>query len=137
MITLALVLAMPCQPSISFEGGQRAHRIHVTVARRPQERERGLMFVESLASDQGMWFVFPRERMRQFWMKNTLIPLDIIFVNSKLTVINVIHRALPKSLDARRSKAPAQYVLELAGGQAKARGLKSGTVLSPCGLDPS
>ena len=86
--------------------------------------------------DQGMWFVFPGERKRQFWMKNTLIPLDIIFINSKLKVINVIHRAQPETLTPRRSKAPAQYVLELVGGQAKRRGIKPGTLMRPCGIDP-
>ena len=93
------------------------------------------MFVEDLSKDQGMWFVFNNEQMRQFWMKNTLIPLDIIFVNSKLEVINIVHRAQPETLIPRRSKAPAQYVLELLGGQAKRRGLKAGTLLSTCGLE--
>ncbi|MBM64989.1 MAG: hypothetical protein CMH55_01990 [Myxococcales bacterium] len=134
MMLLAVVLAMPCQPSISFEGGEKTHRIQVRVAQTPKQREQGLMHVESLAIDRGMWFVFPREATRRFWMKNTLIPLDIIFVNGRLEVINIVHRAEPGTLTARRSTAPAQYVLELAGGQAKARGLKPGTRLQPCGL---
>ncbi len=135
MILLSLLLATPSQPSISFEGKAQTHRIQVDVARTPKQREQGLMFVEDLSKDQGMWFVFNNEQMRQFWMKNTLIPLDIIFVNSKLEVINIVHRAQPETLTPRRSKAPAQYVLELLGGQAKRRGLKAGTLLSTCGLE--
>lgn len=134
MMLLALVLAMPCQPSISFDGAHKAHQIQVSVAQTPKQREQGLMYVESLAIDRGMWFVFPREASRRFWMKNTLIPLDIIFVNAKLEVINIVHRAEPRTLNARSSTAPAQYVLELAGGQAKARGLKAGARLRPCGI---
>ena len=132
---LALVLAMPCQPSISFAGGGRSHRIQVEIARDAKAREKGLMFVERLAPNRGMWFIFPDPRPRQFWMKNTSIPLDIIFVDTRLRVINVIHSAAPNTLEGRRSTAPAKYVLELAGGQARSRGLKQGIKLAICGFE--
>ena len=93
------------------------------------------MFVEDLSKDQGMWFVFNNEQMRQFWMKNTLIPLDIIFVNSKLEVINIVHRAQPETLTPRRSKAPAQYVLGVARWSGETTGFEAGTLLSTCGLE--
>lgn len=132
---LSLVLAMPCRPSVSFDSLNRTHRIQVDLATTAEAREKGLMFVKHLPLDRGMWFIFPNAKMRRFWMKNTLIPLDIIFVDEALQVINVIHAAEPGSTQARRSIRPARFVLELAGGQAQARSLRPGTQLTTCGIE--
>ena len=65
-----------------------------------------------------MLFVFERDAPRQFWMKNTQIPLDMLFFNSEGQLVNIVHSALPFSLSRRNSTGPARYVLELNGGAA-------------------
>ena len=89
-------------------------RIEVEVAKTFRERERGLMYQEDLCKDCGMLFVFEEEDFHDFWMKNTLLPLDMIFINSKLEVIDVLHtqpcEADPCELYSSEKKA--LYVLE-------------------------
>lgn len=75
----------------------------------------GLMFVEHLETDHGMLFVFPDEEIRNFWMKNTYIPLDMLFFDGRGRLINKIVDVPPLTLTTRRSTRPARYVLEVAG----------------------
>ena len=93
----------------------------------PQERERGLMFRKELAPDQGMLFVFDQEDLYSFWMKNTLIPLDIIWLDSNQQIVHIEKRVPPCSADPCPTYSPdhpAKYVLELKAGQADTLGLK-------------
>ena len=88
----------------------------------------GLMFREEMPEDRGMLFMFPEMRPLAFWMKNTLIPLDIIYIDNNGEVVHIV-TAKPckvKNCPSYPSASPAQYVLELNGGEAQRRGLKVG-----------
>ncbi|MBD3319364.1 DUF192 domain-containing protein [Candidatus Woesearchaeota archaeon] len=101
----------------------------VEIARTLEEQARGLMYRETLGENEGMLFVFDDEQERTFWMKNTLIPLDIIFISKENNVVNV-ETAVPCTSDPctrYHSAGPAQYVLELNGGRALDLGIHSGT----------
>ena len=105
------------------------HRFTVEIADSDATRERGLMFRTHMANDHGMLFVFPDAQTRYFWMKNTLIPLDILFFDSHKRLINVSADTPPcktTSCPTYGSAAPAQYVLELNAGMAAKLGLKAG-----------
>lgn len=107
------------------ESGGRAHAVTVEVAADPAARERGLMFRQRLDEDRGMLFVFEDEEEHSFWMKNTLIPLDMIFISGEGRVVGVVSRAEPLSLEPR-SGGRCRFVLEVAGGWARARGVAPG-----------
>jgi uncharacterized membrane protein (UPF0127 family) len=97
----------------------------VEVARTEAERARGLMFRTALADDAGMLFVFDETGEHPFWMKNTLIPLDLIFIDDSGRVTGVVARATPGSLEPR-SAGSGRYVLEVNGGWAEAKGVAAG-----------
>jgi uncharacterized protein len=88
----------------------------VEVADTPAEWEHGLMNRSSMPGDAGMLFVFGNDAPRYFWMENTLIPLDMIFIAANLTIIDIHENATPLSLDVIASSGPCRYVLEVNGG---------------------
>lgn len=108
--------------------------IHTRLADTPEKTEKGLMFVKSLPQDEGMLFLFDQEEMRVFWMKNTLIDLDIIFLDPA-GKINKVYEYVPHTYtytpenEIPRVGAPAQYVLEAAAGTANRHQLKEGDTL--------
>lgn len=102
------------------------HVISAEVAVTMEEQAKGLMDRDSLAADAGMLFPFSPPRPASFWMKNTRIPLDIVFIRADGTVIRVAEKATPYSLAPIDSGEPAAAVLELVGGRAAALGLKPG-----------
>jgi uncharacterized membrane protein (UPF0127 family) len=89
-------------------------------------QERGLMFRKEVPPGTGMLFVFPAESPHVFWMKNTLVPLDMLFISKARTIAGIIENAEPLTLTPRDPHVPAQSVLELAGGTAFAHGFKVG-----------
>ncbi|MEO8812338.1 MAG: DUF192 domain-containing protein [Caulobacteraceae bacterium] len=95
-----------------------AHRFKVEVARTDASRERGLMFRKSLAADRGMLFDFRTPRPVAFWMKNTLIPLDMVFIGADGRIVRVAERATPLSETPIPSGGDVLGVLELRGGRA-------------------
>jgi len=101
-------------------------RFQVEIADDDAERARGLMFRTSLAPDRGMLFIFEQAGEQSFWMKNTLIPLDIIFIGADGRILNIVAEATPKTLTPRWSAGEAQFVLELRGGEAARRGIAPG-----------
>ena len=112
----------------AFIGGQR---FRLEVARTPVERARGLMNRESLARDSAMIFVYPQEDYRGFWMKNTLIPLDILLLDSRGIVVDVQTMtpqigAPDSELTEYRSASPARYAIEMNAGMARELGIESG-----------
>lgn len=93
------------------------------LAMTPAERARGLMFREELGAREGMLFVFPAEDQLSFWMKNTLIPLDMVFIRADQTILGVVHEAEPETTSPRRVTGRSQYVLEIPGGVARELGI--------------
>lgn len=104
-------------------------RIVVEVVRTPRERNRGLMYRQHLPLDRGMLFVFDREEVQSFWMKNTLISLDLIFIRKDLTVAGIVENAEPKTLTSRKVDAPSTYVLEVNAGWSKDHGVGTGATV--------
>ena len=98
----------------------------VEIADSPAKRELGLQYRRDLAADRGMIFLFPAESDQTFWMKNTPIPLDMIFITHDLKIVGIIEQTVPFSLDPRSVGAPSQFVLEINGGLAKRYGIQSG-----------
>ncbi len=89
-----------------------ADTVEAEVARTYEERERGLMYRESLAKGRGMLFVFPEAQIRSFWMKDTFIPLDIAYLDAELRIVD-IQPMEPESLDTHPSALPAMFALEV------------------------
>lgn len=104
----------------------RVHRFTVEVARTSAEQARGLMFRTELADDAGMIFPFAPPKPASFWMKNTVIPLDIIFVRPDGSIESIAANTVPYSLDPVQSGEVVGAVLELAGGRAAALGIAAG-----------
>lgn len=105
------------------------HSFSVEIAATDAARERGLMYRTHLAAGHGMLFVYPNAQLRYFWMKHTLIPLDILFFDAQRRLINVSADTPPCKTDPCQtyaSAAPAKYVLELNAGVVASFGLKSG-----------
>ncbi len=102
---------------------------HVQVAKTPDETRRGLMRRRSMPQNQGMLFVFEGMSERSFWMKNTYISLDMIFIDAEGKVVHIIPNVPPLSHTSRKSIYPCTYVLELNGGRAKSGGVVVGSVM--------
>ena len=111
---------------LTIVGASGPHKFTVEVATSPGQMEQGLMFRQSLAPDAGMIFDYRTPSMAAMWMKNTLIPLDMLFVDQRGRIINIHERAVPGSLDPIAAAAPARAVIELNGGTAARLGLKPG-----------
>jgi hypothetical protein len=105
------------------------HQFSVDIAATPEQQERGLMFVKSLAPDRGMIFPYDPPQEIAFWMKNTLIPLDIVFIRSDGTIARIVHGE-PLSLEPLPSGEPVGLVLEIGGGRASKLGIKEGDTVS-------
>lgn len=104
----------------------RRHTFDAWRADTPQTRAQGLMFVRSLRPEQAMIFVYWSPQHVGMWMKNTLIPLDMLFVDGDGCVVKVHERAEPGALETIASEAPVVLVVELAGGVATSLGLRTG-----------
>jgi len=129
-LCLALVHgAVGCQaePKLTIATKQdRQLSFKVEVADTPAKREMGLQYRQELADDRGMIFIFPVESQQSFWMKNTPIALDMIFINRDRKIVGIVEQTTPFSLESRSVPAPSQYVLEIRGGLAKRYGIQSG-----------
>lgn len=108
---------------LSIKTAKTNHRFRVEVARTADEQARGLMFRESLPADGGMIFPMKPPRVASFWMKNTVIPLDMIFIRADGTIARIAAETVPYSLEPVDSGEPVVAVLELAGGKAAALGI--------------
>jgi uncharacterized protein len=126
----ALVTYKTSELTILTAGGPRKFTIELALS--GPQMEQGLMFRRSLAPDAGMLFDFQTPTNVTMWMKNTLIPLDMLFLDGTGQVIDIHERAVPQSLDMISAKAPARYVIEVNGGTAERLGIKPGDrVVSP------
>ena len=111
---------------LTIETANGPHRFSVEWATTDAERERGLMFRKSMAADHGMMFDFGDEEPVAFWMKNTPLSLDMLFIADDGTVKRIAHRAKPYSLDVIPSGAAVRYVFEIVGGTADKLGIQPG-----------
>jgi len=122
---LVIVFCWTC-PARLFAGGKtltfygddnkKLCNFRIEVASTPTEHEKGLMFRKSLDKHAGMLFIYDGDEVRFFWMKNTFIPLDIVFIDSKFKVVDIYRFARPHDEITIPSKAPAKYALEINAG---------------------
>jgi uncharacterized membrane protein (UPF0127 family) len=112
--------------TITVDGAKGAHQFKVEIAADQASQEKGLMFRKKLAPDAGMLFDFHTTVMTSFWMKNTVLPLDIIFVRSDGTISSIAANAVPFSEASIPSSEPVRAVLEINAGRARALGIEPG-----------
>lgn len=110
--------------------GQESSTFTLKVADTDAKRERGLMYVKSMPADEGMIFIYPEEQIQTFWMKNTFIPLDLIFISKDQKVVGIINDARIMSEKSLSIKKPSLYVIELNAGTAKEVGIEVGTEIT-------
>lgn len=125
----------PAGPRIVFPDGSA---VQVEIAADDETRQQGLMYRDRLAPDRGMLFLFPQSGNYPFWMKNTLIPLDMLWIDDQKHIAHVEHDVQPCKADPCPSVPPnasARYVLELAAGVATRHGLANGQTLRFEGLE--
>lgn len=134
-LLLCVLMSVACtacasgEPSVELGG----KRFIVEIADTREKQALGLMFRDSMPADQGMLFIFPREAPRSFWMKNTRIPLDIMYFNENLEMVSISADTPPCRVSrcpSYPSAAPAMYVLELNAGAASALGVAAGDRLT-------
>ena len=111
---------------LEIETGGKQLKFDVWIADTTPRRAQGLMFVKSLAPLRGMLFVYPQPRVVSMWMKNTLIPLDMLFVAGDGRIIRIAQRTQPHSLEQITSMGPVVAVIEIAGGEAARLGIVTG-----------
>ena len=116
--------------SLTVTTKQGPQVFHVELATTEPQRAQGLMFRTSLAADAGMLFVYPYAQQVQFWMKNTVIPLDMLFVGSDGHIVSLHERAVPFSLEPIPSGPDAQYVIEVNGGTVDRLGIATGDLVT-------
>lgn len=114
------------QAWIAVETDRGPVAFDVQMATTDKTREKGLMFVKALGPKSGMLFDFGKEGYRAFWMKNTLIPLDIIYIKADGTISTINENAVPLSETPIPSSEPVRAVLEIAGGGARTLGIEPG-----------
>jgi uncharacterized membrane protein (UPF0127 family) len=110
---------------VETAAGQR-HAVVVELARTDAERARGLMHRASLPEDRGMLFLFDETEEHPFWMKDTPLPLDMIFADEEGRIVGIVERAAPRTTTQRTVGVPSRYVLEVNGGWARAHGVATG-----------
>jgi len=113
---------------LTIESGGRSHGFTVEVARTAEQQDRGLMFRTRLGPDEGMLFPFDPPRPASFWMRNTLIPLDLIFIRPDGTIARIAANAVPRSEELVSVTEPVTAVLEIPGGRAAQLGITGGRV---------
>ena len=138
VLFLLLLLQVSCYAGdlredsrISFvtPDGSKIEDILVEIAKTDPERSKGLMYKRELREKVGMIFIMPDEALQQFWMKNTYIPLDMLFISKDGTVNTILKNVPPLTLNPRRSKEPSKFVLELIGGSSEKLGIVEGSKL--------
>lgn len=106
------------------------YSFNVEIADDDAERSKGLMFRQELADDAGMLFDFQEQRPVSFWMRNTFISLDMIFIAADGTVRTIHEKAIPQDPTSISSQVPVRFVLEIPGGRAREIGLQPGDKMS-------
>ena len=125
-VTLAAQEVPQKLPAITLNAGM--HIIQAELAQTPDQRSIGLMYRKTMGTSQGMLFAFEQPATQCFWMKNTMLPLDIAFVAADGTVVN-IDAMKPQTLESHCSTQPVPFVLEMNAGWFAKRGIKAGSKL--------
>ncbi len=125
MLAAAPLRAAPLKP-LEIVSKSGVHVFSVALAKTPAERERGLMFVKHLPDGQGMLFDFKSEQDISMWMKNTYIPLDMLFIRDNGRIAHIAENTTPMSTAIIPSVVPVRAVLEIAGGTCARLGIRSG-----------
>jgi uncharacterized membrane protein (UPF0127 family) len=134
-VSVAIVVAALLAPiaawaeDLTLHTSTGDHHFNVDVVDTPESRAQGLMYVTELADDAGMLFDFKEERDVSFWMRNTFIPLDMIFVGADGVVKSIHVNARPQDPTSIPSGFPVQFVLEIPGGRSVEIGLKPGDTM--------
>jgi uncharacterized protein len=126
LTVLSSVGACQAQPKVTISTKGREVEFLVEIADTAGKRQMGLQYRQNLADDRGMIFLFPSESVQTFWMKNTPISLDMIFINRNRKIVGIVERTVPFSLDSRSVTEPSQFVLEINGGLARRHGIQTG-----------
>jgi uncharacterized membrane protein (UPF0127 family) len=119
---------------LTIDSGQGAQMFNVELATTPDQMQVGLMFRQKLAPDAGMLFVYPSEQQVAFWMKNTVIPLDMLFIAGNGKIRRIVERTIPLSTAVIPSVDEVRAVLEVNGGTAARLGIKPGDVVHAAAL---
>ncbi len=114
---------------LTIDTGEGEHVFSVEIADDGLERNIGMMFRTKLDADKGMLFDYPEETQAGFWMKNTYIPLDLIFIRADGSIANIAANATPLSLDPIPSDGPVRGVLEIRGGLSAQLGIEAGDMV--------
>lgn len=129
-VGLALLLtasACRAQPQVVIQTKQgREVRFQVEIAETPAKRELGLQYRRELADNRGMLFLFPLEKENAFWMKNTPISLDMVFIDASHRIVGIIEKTVPFSTESRSVSVPSQFVLEIKAGLSRRHGFEAG-----------
>jgi uncharacterized membrane protein (UPF0127 family) len=131
-VTLAFSGPAPADPLLTYSLRIKGHLLRAEVANDEDSRRTGLMFRNHMAENAGMLFIYEAEGRHAMWMKNTLIPLSVAFIDRRGHIIN-IEDMEPQTEDAHGARAPAAYALEVNQGWFKKRGVKAGDKVD--GLD--
>jgi len=119
--------ALAARAEVTIQGQKgKSVKVKVELALTEKQREKGLMFRKKMSENAGMLFVFDTDDVKTFWMKNTLIPLDMIFIDKSLKIVGIVENAEPQTLSPRSVYIPSRYVLEVNGGFSKKQGLAAG-----------
>jgi uncharacterized membrane protein (UPF0127 family) len=133
LTALAQTTGQPQQlPMTQLRAGM--HLIQAEVARTPQEHAIGLMWRKEMPTNHGMIFAFPKAGVQCFWMKNTLLPLSVAFIDDNGRVVN-IDEMKPQTEDSHCSAEPVRFVLEMNSGWFQKRGIKAGSKIEGAPFD--
>ena len=119
---------------LTIDSSQGAQAFNVELATTPDQMQVGLMFRQNLAPDSGMLFVYPSEQQVTFWMKNTVIPLDMLFIAGDGKIRHIAERTIPLSTFVIPSVEEVRAVLEVNGGTVARLGIKPGDVVHAAAL---
>ena len=135
IILLSFVLIIPActqEPTLVIHSATGDHHVRVEVVTKTADQAQGLMYRRDLEQDSGMLFVFRREEPQSFWMKNTLIPLDMIFISRGLVIVDIttMQPCITDPCPDYTSTQPAQYVLEVNAGYCRSHNIIIGNKVS-------
>jgi uncharacterized protein len=114
---------------LSADGTNQIYKIDIEVASNDEERARGLMYRPEMEDNHGMLFLFDSDQIQSFYMRNTVLSLDILYVNSKMQIVHIYNNTIPYSEESLPSKAPAKYVVEINAGLCEKYGIQEGDII--------